>query len=209
MDACCSQETAPAGALQRRFGRVLWIVLTINAAMFVIEFGAGLAAGSSALLADSLDMLGDALLYAVSLYAVGRSARWRAGVSLLKGGAMGALGLLVAAEVAWTLLSGRLPEAPVMGAVGVLALFANLACVALLFAFRRGEINMRSTWLCSRNDVIANLGVLTAAAGVAWSGSAWPDILVGSAIAAIVLHSALGVVHESARQLAPDFERGG
>jgi Co/Zn/Cd efflux system component len=146
-------------------------------------------------------MLGDASLYAASLFVMSRPPRWQAGVSLLKGAAMAALGLLVAGEVAWTLWTGHVPSPPVMGAVGALALAANLGCAGLLYAYRRGDLNMRSSWLCSRNDVLANLGVLGAAALVAWSGSAWPDLAVGSAIAAMILRDALGVTRDSLRQL--------
>jgi Co/Zn/Cd efflux system component len=134
---------------------------------------------------------------------IGRAPRWQAGVALLKGSAMGALGLLVAGEVVWTLWSERVPDAPVMGAVAALALAANLGCACLLYAFRRGNLNMRSSWLCSRNDVFANLGVLGAAALVALSGSGWPDLAVGAAIAVVILRDALGVIWESLRQFAP------
>ena len=209
MDACCGPQAGQGEDLRHRFGRVLWAVLSINAGMFVVEFSAGLAAGSSALLADSLDMLGDALLYAASLFVMSRPPRWQAGVALLKGAAMAALGLLVAGEVAWALWTGHVPSPPIMGAVGALALAANLGCAGLLYAYRRGDLNMRSSWLCSRNDVLANLGVLGAAALVAWSGSAWPDLVIGSAIAAVVLRDALSVMRDSLRQFRLDSAGAG
>ena len=209
MDNCCGPRAGQGDDPRHRFGRVLWAVLSINAGMFVVEFSAGLAAGSSALLADSLDMLGDALLYAASLFVMSRPPRWQAGVALLKGATMAAMGLLVAGEVAWALWTGHVPSPPIMGAVGALALAANLGCAGLLYAYRRGDLNMRSSWLCSRNDVLANLGVLGAAALVAWSGSAWPDLVIGSAIAAVVLRDALSVMRDSLRQFRLDSAGAG
>lgn len=190
-DCCAAKETElveMAGRAAQR--RVLWAVLVINSVMFVVEFGAGIVSGSTALLADSVDMFGDASVYLLSLYALDRSLRWRAGAALMKGGIVFVFGAWVAFEVGRRLITGGVPAAETMGLVGVAALLANLACLALLWRFRARDINMSSTFECSRNDVIANLGVLASAAGVWATGMAWPDLLVGMFIAAVFLRSA-------------------
>ncbi|MCL6639786.1 MAG: cation transporter [Candidatus Rokubacteria bacterium] len=162
--------------------------------MFAAEAAAALLARSTALLADSADMLGDAMVYGFSVAVVGRGPVWQARAALLKGLVMGAFGLGVLAEAALKLAGGLLPTAEVMGGVGLLALGANAAVLALLWSHRSDDLNMRSAWLCSRNDVIANLGVLVAAGGVAVTGSPWPDIAVGLGIAALFGGAALGVI---------------
>jgi Co/Zn/Cd efflux system component len=189
MKDCC--ETPRAVAEQQR--RVLQIVLAVNAAMFVLEFVAGLAASSTALLADSVDMLGDAIVYGFSLYVVGRGPVWQARGARLKGAIMAAFGVGVLADAVLKLLRGVVPSAEVMSGVGVLALAANACVLALLWRRRDDDVNMRSVWLCSRNDVLANGGVLAAAGGVALTGSGWPDLLVGLAIAALFTGSAIEV----------------
>jgi Co/Zn/Cd efflux system component len=176
---------------------VLTAVLVVNAAMFFVEFGAGVFAGSAALMADSVDMLGDAFVYGLSLYALSRGARWKAGAALAKGGFILVFGLGVLVEVAIKLATNVPPSSPVMLEVGGLALVANLSCLALLWRYRNHDVNMSSTFECSRNDVIANLGVLAAAGGVALLRSPWPDILVGTAIAVLFLRSALRVLHSA------------
>ncbi|GIX49718.1 MAG: hypothetical protein KatS3mg131_3929 [Candidatus Tectimicrobiota bacterium] len=196
MDACCS----PA-ALATRQQRVLWLVLAINSAMFLAETTAGLLAHSTALLADALDMLGDALVYGLSLYALRRGETWRAGAALGKGLIMAAFGLGVVGEAVSKALHGTVPRAPLMGVFGVLALAANLACFALLLRHRGDDLNLRSAWLCSRNDVLANAGVLLAAAGVALSGTLWPDLVIGLLIATLFLASAGGVIRAAATAL--------
>jgi Co/Zn/Cd efflux system component len=205
MDDCCAAKGCElermAGETRQR--RVLMAVLVVNAAMFVVEFGAGVAAGSAALMADSVDMLGDAFVYALSLYALARGARWKAGAALAKGGFILAFGLGVLVEVAIKLATNVPPSSPVMLEVGGLALVANLSCLALLWRCRSHDVNMSSSFECSRNDVIANLGVLAAAGAVALLRSAWPDILVGTAIAALFLRSALRVLHSA----WPEFSR--
>jgi len=199
MDGCC--EIRPVHAQQRR---VLRVVLWINLGMFVAELVAGLIAHSTALLADSVDMLGDAIVYGFSLYVIARAPLWQHRAALLKGLIMAGFGIGIAAEVASKLARGLTPEAGIMWAVAVAALVANAYVLALLWRRRADDINMRSAWLCSRNDVIANGGVLLAALGVGWSGSAWPDILVGLAIAALFATSAAGVIREArASQPAP------
>jgi cation diffusion facilitator family transporter len=198
MDQCCAVREVPFG--QRR---VLWAVLAINAAMFLLEFGAGLLARSTALLADSVDMLGDALVYGFSLHVVARGPIWQARAAILKGVIMAGFGAGVLIEVVAKLIRGTVPVAEIMAPVGAVALVANATCLWLLWRRRADDLNMRSAWLCSRNDVMANVGVLVAAAGVAVTGAVWPDILTGLAIAALFVGSAGRVLLEAARALRP------
>jgi len=202
-DSCCSAK-APAIELlarQQAQRRVLVTVLAINAAMFAIEFVAGVVAGSSALMADAADMLGDAMVYGVSLYALARSDRWKAGAALIKGIAILALGLGVVVNVIAKIESGVPPSSALMLGTGALALIANLACLRLLWRFRSQDVNMASTFECSRNDVISNFGVLLAAGLVAATDSPWPDILIGSAMAALFLRSAVRVIAQAVPRL--------
>ena len=181
--------------------RVLWIVLAINAALFVGEYAAGWWAGSTALQADSLDSLGDAGVYALSLFVVGRSLRWRAGAGVVKGVIQGLFGLAVLAEVGRKSFLGATPEAPIMAVAASIALVANLACFFLLMRFRDQDINLRSVWLCSRNDVFNNAGVIAAAGAVAWLGQGWPDLLIGALVALLFLHTSFDVLRTAVRQL--------
>ncbi len=192
MDECCAIR--PVHAQQRR---VLHIVLWINLAMFLVELVAGLIAHSTALLADSVDMLGDAIVYGFSLYVIARAPIWQTRAALLKGIIMAGFGVGVVAEVVSKLVRGLRPEADIMWAVALVALVANASVLAFLWRHRADDINMRSVWLCSRNDVIANGAVLLAALGVGLTRSAWPDILVGLAIAALFGMSAVGVIREA------------
>jgi len=199
MDHCCGQKRQELQtlALHSAQRRVLVAVLVINLAMFFIEFGAGLVAHSSALQADAVDMLGDAIVYGLSLWAVNRGARWEAGAALAKGLLiLGFFGFIVV-EVANKLVHGVPPSSGLMLGFGALALVANLVCLTLLWRFRRLNINMKSTFECSRNDVAANLGVLVAAACVALTGRGWPDIVAGAVIALLFLKSAVGVISEA------------
>jgi cation diffusion facilitator family transporter len=200
---CCSAKGVELERLARQAEqrRVLIVVLIINAVMFFAEFGAGLVAGSAALMADATDMLGDALVYGVSLYAIARSDRWKAGVAAFKGAFILLLGLGILVNVAIKIQSGVPPSSTLMLVFGGLALVANLVCLGLLWRFRAQDVNMASTWECSRNDVISNVGVLIAAALVAVTSSPWPDILIGLAMAAVVLRSAVRVLGESVPQL--------
>jgi Co/Zn/Cd efflux system component len=198
MNECC-QVMVDVSARQRR---VLQVVLAVNLAMFLLEAVAGLLAASTALLADSADMLGDALVYGVSLYAVGRGAGWPARAAGLKGWVMAAFGAGVLVQVALKIARGALPEADVMGGVGVIALAANALCLLLLWRVRDDDVNIRSAWICSRNDVTANVGVLAAAGAVALTGSGWPDIIVGLAIAALFAGSAVRVLRDARRARA-------
>ena len=192
MDGCC--EVHPVAQRQRR---VLGIVLWINLAMFALELGAGLVAHSTALLADSVDMLGDAVVYGFSLYVVGRGAHWQARGALLKGAIMLMFAGAIVLEIGVKLARGLDPDAGVMSAVALLALGANASVLLLLSRHRGDDLNMRSAWLCSRNDVIANAGVLAAGAAVWLSGSAWPDIAVGAAIAALFASSAVTIIRQA------------
>jgi cation diffusion facilitator family transporter len=167
--------------------------------MFVVEVAAGLLAGSTALLADSLDMLGDALVYGFSLYVVARNDAWKAGSALLKGGIMGAFGFFTLGYAGYKLFHPQVPQSETIGLIGLLALGANSLCLFLLWRHRAEDVNMRSVWLCSRNDIIANTAVLVAAAGVWLTDTQWPDLLVGLGIATLFLHSALGVIHDAVR----------
>jgi cation diffusion facilitator family transporter len=197
MDACCEQKAEEIKTLRGEHRKVLIVVLVINAVLFVVEAGAGLLAHSTALLADSLDMLGDSLVYGFSLYVLWRSAEWRATAAVLKGIVMATFGIGVLAEAVYKMSTAVVPVAETMGIIGLLVLLGNGLCFLLLFRHRSDDLNMRSTWLCSRNDIIANLSVLVAAIGVKAFDASWPDILVGAAIAALFLRSALTVLRES------------
>jgi cation diffusion facilitator family transporter len=201
MTSCCEDKRCEITAMQERHGRILWVVLLINAVMFLVEGSAGLMAHSTSLLADALDMLGDALVYGFSLVVLARSARWQAGAALAKGGFMLAFGLGVLGEAAYKILHPVMPGVETMGVIGGLALVANLVCFFLLCRHRRDNLSMSSTWLCSRNDLIANVGVLVAAIGSYVLLSRWPDILVGVVIASLFLSSALQVLRASMQAL--------
>ncbi len=175
---------------------LLW-VLAINAGMFVFELTAGWLAGSTALMADSLDMLGDALVYGFSLYVVARDDGWKAASALLKGGVMALFGIFVLAQAGYKIFHPEVPVSAVIGGVGALALIANSVCLALLWRHRSEDVNMRSVWLCSRNDIIANVSVLGAALGVWLAGSQWPDVLVGIGIGVLFLRSAWHVLQDA------------
>jgi cation diffusion facilitator family transporter len=201
MDACCETKAEEISVLRAKHKNVLTIVLVINAVLFVVEAAAGLLANSTALLADSLDMFGDSLVYGFSLYVLWRSAAWKAKAALLKGAIMAVFGIGVLFEAAHKMVAGIVPVAETMGVIGILVLLGNGVCFLLLFRHRVDDLNMRSTWLCSRNDIIANLSVLAAAAGVKIFNSGWPDMVVGAAIAALFLKSALTVLAQSFAEL--------
>ena len=201
MDDCCSDKSCAIDGLRDRQTATLRVVLLVNAAMFCVELVSGLLAGSVALLADSLDMLGDALVYGFSLYVVARGAVWKARASLAKAAVMGLFGLFVFGQVAYKLLFPQVPVVETMGAIAALALAANGVCFALLWHHRAEDINMRSVWLCSRNDLIANSAVLLAALAVRLTFSPWPDIAVGAFICAIFLRSAFLVAREAQTEL--------
>lgn len=174
----------------RRYRQVLWLALGINATMFLVEVIAGLAAGSMSLQADALDFLADAGNYGLSLFVVGMPLRHRARAALAKGATMGLFGLWVLGATIWHVAHGTLPHAAMMGAVGAAALLANAVVFGMLWAYRSGDSNMRSVWLCSRNDVIGNAAVLLAALGVFGTGTAWPDSAVAMVMAVLAIQGA-------------------
>ncbi len=202
MDDCCTDKACAIEQLRRRQTVTLRAVLLVNAAMFGVEFVAGLLAGSVALLADSLDMLGDALVYGFSLYVVSRDDVWKARAAVAKAAVMGLFGAFVLGQVIYKLVYPQAPVFEAMGAVGALALVANAACFVLLWRHRAEDINMRSVWLCSRNDLLANALVIAAALAVWGLGAAWPDTCAGAIICALFLRSALVVAREARKELA-------
>lgn len=197
MASCCNENDEGIAALRRNQARVLWAVLALNAVMFVGEFTAGWLAGSTALLADSLDMLGDALVYGLSLFVIDRGLRAKAGSAGLKGSIMLVFGLVVAAEVGYKALYGAVPVSGIMAIAGAIALAGNLFCLVLLTRHRSDDVNMGSAWICSRNDLIANSGVILAAGLVALTHSVWPDIIIGGVIAAVFLRSSMSVLSDA------------
>ena len=201
MASCCEDKSCEITALRDSHSRVLWIVLVINALMFVIEASSGVLAHSTSLLADSLDMLGDAVVYGFSLLVLAKSLRWQAVAALIKGAFMLLFGVGVLLEAAHKALNPVVPNAELMGMIGALALFANLVCFILLYRHRADNLNMSSTWLCSRNDLIANVGVLIAAGASYWLTSRWPDIAVGTLIAGLFLHSSVAVLRDALKEL--------
>jgi Co/Zn/Cd efflux system component len=200
-DCCDHRDLADPHRGNAAYRRVLWAVLAINAVMFVVEIGAGLATGSAALQADALDFFGDAANYGISLFVVGMALRYRAMAALAKGGTMGLFGLWVMGTALWHAAHGTLPSAFTMGAVGFAALAANAASFGLLWAYRGGDANMRSAWICTRNDVLGNLAVLLAAAGVFGTGTGWPDVIVAAIMSSLALQGALIVVRQSLSEL--------
>jgi Co/Zn/Cd efflux system component len=198
---CCGSNSVSANGVPPRYRRVLWIALIVNLAMFGVEIFAGWQAGSVSLLADAVDFFGDAANYSTSLLALGLAPIWRSRTALLKGLTMGTYGLFVLAQAAVSALNGTLPDATTMGAVGFLALLANAGVAALLYAYRDGDANMRSVWLCSRNDAIGNLAVMIAALGVFGSGTAWPDLAVALGMAVLGLSAARTVIARARKEL--------
>ena len=200
MSAHCGHEHGhghdhgAAASASPAYRRVLWVALAVNFAMFGVEIGAGVAAQSASLLADSLDFLGDAANYGISLFVLGMALRWRARASLVKAASMGAFGLWVAVTTIQHAMAGTVPAAPVMGVIGALAFAANLGVAVLLYRWREGDSNMRSVWICTRNDAIGNLAVLAAAAGVVGSGTGWPDYLVAAIMSGLALWGAVQVL---------------
>jgi len=183
------------------YRRVLWAVLAINAAMFLFEIGAGLAAGSASLQADALDFFGDAANYAISLFVVDLALRYRATAALVKGATMGGFGLGVIGTIVWHAVHGTLPNAFTMGTGGLTALVANATSFGLLWAYRTGDANMRSAWICTRNDVLGNVAVLLAAVGVFGTGTGWPDVIVAAIMASLALQGAAIVARQAAEEL--------
>ena len=184
-----------------RYRKILWAALIINLAMFGIEIGAGFKSGSTSLLADAIDFFGDAANYGVSLAVLSAGVVLRARAALLKGACMIGFGLFVLARAAWVFNQGTVPEAFTMGSIGLLALLANVAVAAMLYAYREGDANMRSVWLCSRNDAIGNVAVMLAALGVLGTASAWPDLLVACGMAVLALVGGWSVIRQAIAEL--------
>lgn len=201
-DQCCAGKSGKTALNDPKWRRILWIALVINAAMFGVEIVAGVAADSRALQADALDFLGDAANYAISLGVAGMALAWRARAALLKAATMLAFGLWVLGSALWGFLNGTTPQAETMGIIGALALASNVAVALMLYRYRTGDANMRSVWICSRNDAIGNLAVLAAALGVFGTGQGWPDLAVAAIMAALAIWGSLDVFRHARGDLA-------
>ena len=201
MAGCSCSDGIKFDGLSAGYKRALWAVIAINATMFLVEMGAGMLSGSQALKADALDFLGDTATYAISLFVIGMPLIWRARAALFKGLSLGAMGLWVFGSTVFQILVLGVPQAEIMGAIGFLALVANLGSVLLLLKYRDGDANVRSVWLCSRNDAIGNLAVVLAAAGVWSTSTAWPDLIVAGIMASLFLYSSIGIVRQAVDEL--------
>lgn len=202
--SCCDDKESELEQLRVKQASVLKVVLAINAVMFLVEFSSGLITRSSALKADSLDMLGDAIVYGFSLYVLHRSDKWRNLAAALKGVIVVAFSIFVLIDTTFKVFSDSFPAFETMGVVGLLALLANAACLLLLLRHRNDDLNMKSTYICSRNDIISNTGVILAAFLVGLTQSKWPDIIVGYIIAALFFKSAYPILTESVTALRSD-----
>ncbi len=187
-----------------RYRRVLWAALLINAALFGVELAGGLYAQSVSLLADAVDFFGDAVNYGVSLLVLGMAPVWRARAAWAKGFSMGAFGVFVLGRALWSVGTGTVPEPLTMGVIGTLALVANVAVAGMLYAWREGDANMRSVWLCSRNDALGNLAVLGAALGVFGTGTGWPDLAVAAVMGVLALTAAASVLRQATAELGAE-----
>lgn len=202
MSACCSGGcSSNKPPVSPAYRRILWIALAVNAGMFGVELFGGWTAGSMSLLADAVDFFGDAANYAVSLFVLGLAPIWRPRTAFIKGVTMGAYGIFVLAAAGWSLASGTVPAHLTMGTIGFAALLANLTVAALLFAYRNGDADMRSVWLCTRNDAIGNVAVLFAALGVFGTGSGWPDIVVAAVMGILGVTAAKTVIIQARREM--------
>ena len=198
---CCDNACDANVAQTARYRKVLWVALAINLAMFFVEVFGGFSSGSASLMADAIDFFGDAANYGVSLAVLSMSLLWRTRAAVLKGLTMGVFGLLVLAKALWSFKTGAVPEPYTMGVIGAIALVANASVAVMLYAYREGDANMRSVWLCSRNDAIGNIAVMLAAFGVFGSGSAWPDLLVAIIMASLGLSAAVHVLKRASVEL--------
>ena len=207
---CCEHDCPAPGQITNlpRYRRVLWVALIVNAAMFLVELGAGFSSGSLSLLADAIDFAGDALNYGVSLAVLASALAWRARAAMFKAFSMMGFGLYVLGSAVWAVWNGRVPDAPTMGVVALLALLANVSVAWLLYAFRDGDANMRSVWLCSRNDAIGNVAVFLAALGVFGTGNAWPDLLVAALLASLALPGGWQVLRQARGELGQQGAQG-
>lgn len=198
--ACCDSKSDDLKFLRAGQKRVLWIVLVVNAVMFLVEYSWGLWANSQALMADSLDMLGDAMAYASTLFVVERGAGAKIKASQFKAWLMIVLGLSVVLKAIYHFMAPQLPHQNSMLALAVIALVANAYCLWLLTRHKNDDLNFRSVWICSRNDIIANLAVILAAILVGYFSSAWPDLIIGLGIAILFIKSAIGILQEAKRE---------
>lgn len=202
MAGCCSGGCASGKeVVNPRYRKALWIALFINALMFVVEIVGGVKSGSVSLLADAVDFAGDAANYGLSLTVLSMGLLWRARAALVKGVSMGAYGCFVLGKTAWAALSGVPPEPLTMGTIALVALVANLSVALMLYTFRDGDANMRSVWLCSRNDAIVNVAIAFAALGVLGTGTVWPDLLVAGIIAALALSASISVIRQAKNEI--------
>ena len=204
MSAHCCDHNAPKPETivnLPRYRKILWVALLVNTAMFLIEIGAGVQAGSLSLLADAVDFAGDALNYAVSLAVLASALAWRARAAMAKAVSMMGFGLYVLGAAMWSVWHGGVPQAMTMGMVALLALLANVVVAWMLYAFREGDANMRSVWLCTRNDAISNLAVMAAALGVFGTGTAWPDLAVAGLMAALALNGGWQVLRQARQEM--------
>jgi len=207
MSGCCSHDSCSAETKANNtpaWRRALWIALAVNGAMFLGEIIAGAAAGSASLQADALDFLGDSANYAISLGVAGLGLAWRARAALLKGWGLLVLGLWVLGSTVWHFYAGTLPHAEVMGIVGMLALIANAGVAVMLFRFRQGDSNMRSVWICSRNDAIGNIAVVVAAVGVFGTRTGYPDLIVATVMAVLGISGGWQIIRQASGELRRD-----
>lgn len=200
-DECCASASGTTAHNNPRWRRILWIALIINAGMFAVEIYAGVAADSRALQADALDFLGDAANYAISLGVAGMALLWRARAALIKAATMLLFGAGVLISTIWGIVAGTAPHAETMGAVGAAALLANVAVALMLYRYRTGDANMRSVWICSRNDAIGNIAVLAAALGVFGTGRGWPDLAVAVIMATLAIWGGVEVLRNALAEL--------
>jgi len=198
---CCHDGAERFEGASPRYRRILWIVIALNALMFGVEAAAGAIADSMALQADAMDFAADAATYGLTLYMIGKPDRWRSTAALIKGASLALMGTYVLGATLWRVFVTGMPEPIVMGAVGLAALAVNVTAALLLFRFRDGDANVRSVWLCSRNDAIGNVAVMLAALGVFGTGTAWPDLAVAAAMAGLFLYSATSILRQSLGEL--------
>ena len=198
---CCSHDSSVSSAVDPRYRKALWVALVLNALMFVVELGASWASGSVSLMADSIDFFGDAANYGISLAVLAMAASARSKAALFKAATMGLFGVFVLGKAIYNLQAGVTPEPVTMGAVGFAALVVNAGVAAMLFRFRAGDANMRSVWICSRNDAIGNVAVMLAALGVFGIGSAWPDLAVAGVMGVLAISGARTVLKQARIEL--------
>ena len=196
---CCATPTA---GVDPRYRKVLWIALILNVLMFSVEIAGSFRSGSVSLLADAIDFLGDAGNYGISLVVLGLAITWRARASLIKAASMAAFGTFVLVRAVWVFLQGSVPEPLTMGAIAMLALLVNVGVALMLYRYRAGDSNMRSVWICSRNDALGNIAVAAAALGVLGTGRSWPDLIVAVGMTALALSGAWSICRQALRELS-------